>query len=132
MQKDTEKVLPSQEKQYSINEIKKQPSKDSTAYFSDSLFTNLELELKEISKTVFQGYEENYKPSVSLDTTGFIKGKGLVFSQYCKDICESYLTDKNAGIKLVLPSSYDGGISGLLFSPACNQFIVYSSYDRPD
>jgi hypothetical protein len=131
MRQDSEK-LTLQEKQSRINNSEIETSKDSAVFFSDSLFANLELELKEVSKNIFQGYEINYKPTCGLDSNGFIKGKGLILSHYCKDICESYLTDKKKGIKLVLPSNYDAGIMDLLFSPSCNQFLVYSSYDGPD
>ncbi|MBK9425506.1 MAG: hypothetical protein IPN54_15465 [Bacteroidetes bacterium] len=32
----------------------------------------------------------------------------------------------------MLPSDYDSGILGMLFSPSCKQLLVYSSYDGPD
>jgi len=132
VRQDTEKVISTQENQSGTMNPEIETSKDSVVFFSDSLFANSELELKEISKNIFQGFEKNYKPACDLDSNGFIKGKGLILSHYCKDICESYLTDKKQGIKMVLPSNYDAGIMGLLFSPSCNQFIVYSSYDGPD
>ena len=132
VRKDTEKVTSIQEKQSRITNPEIETSKDSVDLISDSLFANLEFELKEISKYIFQGFEKNYKPTCALDSNGFIKGKELILSHYCKDICESYLTDKKNGLKIVLPSTYDAGIMGLLFSPSCNQFIVYSSYEGPD
>lgn len=101
-------------------------------YFYDSLFSNIELELKVISSIQFNEFEKKYKTDCTLDTSGFINGKGLFYSKYCKEICESYLTDRSAGVKLVLPSGYDAGVIGLIVAPSCNQFILYSSYDRQD
>lgn len=132
LQRVTSNSLISIEKQSLITEKEHIAADDTEVYFSDSLFANLELNLKTISNNNYNYFEKKFETTCTLDTNGFIKGKGLVFSQYCKDICESYLIDKNAGVKLVLPSSYDGGIIGLLLSPSCNQFIVYSSYNRPD
>lgn len=132
LQGDAEKNLISLDSQSTTNNTKIGTFKDSTVYFSDTLFKNLELEFTEISRNIFQGNLKNYKPACDLDSNGFIKEKGLIYRHTCKDICEDYLIDRKEGVKLVLPSDYDAGITGLLFSPSCNQFIVYSSYDSPD
>jgi hypothetical protein len=106
--------------------------KDSLIYFYDNLFNNLNSELKVISDSKFKDFQKAYKATCELDKSGFVNGKGLILDHYCKDICETYLIDKKEKIKLVLPSDYDQGIIGLIISPSCNQFIVYSSYDGPD
>lgn len=130
-QQYTSKII-SSEKQSEISDTENGVSKDSTVYFSDSLFFNLETELKEISNSQFPDYKKEHKTNCSIDTNGFVKGKGLILSHYCNEICESYLIDQKERIKLILPSSYDQGITGLDISPSCNQVIVYSSYDGPD
>jgi len=122
----------SSQNQLDTNDAEDNVAKDSTVYLSDSLFTNLKTELNEISNSQFAGYKKNHLTSCSIDTNGFVKGKGLILSHYCNEICESFLIDKKEGIKLVMPSSYDQGIVGLDISPSCNQFIVYSSYDGID
>ncbi|HEX5002676.1 MAG TPA: hypothetical protein VFW78_09265 [Bacteroidia bacterium] len=113
------------------NSVIETPEK-SVIYFSDSLYSKLKLHFEEISINSFQKYVKMYEPACALDSNGFIKGKGIIFSRYCKDICESYLTDQYSHATLMLPSGFDAGIMGLLFSPSCRQFIVYSSYDGPD
>jgi len=132
MRQDLDNISLPQENEPLNNNPNIESSKDSLVFFSDSLFRNLDSKLKVISKNTFQGYEKNYRPTCSLDSNGFMKDKGLVLGNYCKDICESYLLDKKERIKLILPSDYDQGIIGLDLSPSCNQFIVYSSYDRPN
>lgn len=106
--------------------------KDSVIYFDGNLYKDLDSELKEISNNKFKDYKKTYKTTCELDKNGFVSGKGLILDRYCKDICETYLIDKKKKNKLVLPADYDQGIIGLIISPSCNQFIVYSSYDGPD
>gem|GEM_PF-1711406 len=132
VQQDTENVLVSQAKQPTINKTEIETSKDSVVFFSYSLFSDLNSESIEISKNLYELYWKNCKCTCSIDSNGFIKGKGLIFSHDCNEICQSFLTDNKDGVKLILPSDYDAGIIGLDISPSCNQFIVYSSYDGPD
>lgn len=107
-------------------------TQDSAIYMYDSLFTELNTELKEIPISKFSEYEKKYKTSCTKDSTGFIKGKGLIIENSCNEVCVSYLTDIMEKIKLILPTSYDQGIIELVISPDCKRFIVYSSYDGPD
>ncbi|MES2679414.1 MAG: hypothetical protein V4635_05990 [Bacteroidota bacterium] len=125
-------IVLSSEKQPNISSKENSESKDSLIYFNDSHFADLGLVFKEISISQYKDCEKKNKRTCSIDTNGFVKGKGLILGHFCKDICESYLIDKKERIKLVLPCNYDQGIIGLEISPSCNQFIVYSSYDRPD
>lgn len=106
--------------------------KDSIIYFDENLFKDLDSELKVVSDSKFKDYLKAYKTNCELDKSGFIKGKGLIFDRYCNEICETYLIDKKKKITVALPSDYDQGIIGLMVSPSCNQFIVYSSYDGSD
>lgn len=105
---------------------------DSSIYLYDSLFADLNSELKEIPSSKFSEYEKKYKISCTKDSTGFIKDKGLIIEHACDEVCVSYLTDIKEKIKLILPSAYDQGIIDLVISPDCKRFIVYSSYDGPD
>jgi hypothetical protein len=107
-------------------------TQDSAIYLYDSLFADLNGELREIPNSKFSEYEKKYKISCTKDSTGFIKGKGLIIEHACDEVCVSYLTDIKEKIKLILPSAYDRGIINLVISPDCKRFIVYSSYDGPD
>ena len=105
---------------------------DSLLLFEDSLYRKLDLELNEITELEYKRFEKIYKLNCSVDTGGFISGYGLSVKSACDEICETYLIESKSRNKILLPSSYDGGIAGLTFSPSCNQFIVFSSYDGPD
>lgn len=107
-------------------------TQDSAIYLYDSLFADLNSELKEIPSSKFSEYEKKYKTSCTKDSTGFIKGKGLIIEHSCNEVCVSYLTDIKEKIKLILPTAYDQGIIDLVISPDCKRFLVYSSYDGPD
>lgn len=107
-------------------------NKDYSLSNNDSIFYDLKFDAKEISKDKYQDIEKKLIRTCSIDTSGFVKGKGLILEHFCKDICELYLIDEKKKIKLMLPSNFDGGITGLVISPDCNQFFVYSSYDSAD
>lgn len=93
---------------------------------------NLELNITEISKKEFQSYKAKYKTSCVLDSGEFISGSGLYVIHDCKEICETYLAERNTNRKILMPSTYDSGILKMLLSPSCNQLLVCSSYDGPD
>lgn len=57
---------------------------------------------------------------------------GLTVDHDCGDICETYLKEKSSSKKMLLPSTFDSGVRGLVFSPSDNRFLIYSSYDGPD
>ena len=105
---------------------------DNSLCDNDSIFYDLRFDVKEISKGKYKDHEKKLIRTCSIDTNGFVKGKGLILDRFCKDICELYLIDEKKKIKLALPSNFDGGIKGLVISPDCNQFFVYSSYDEAD
>lgn len=90
------------------------------------------LNLTEISKIEFQSYKGKYKTSCVLDSGQFISGSGLYVIHDCKEICETYLAERNTNRKMLMPSTYDAGILKMLLSPSCNQLLVCSSYDGPD
>jgi hypothetical protein len=119
-------------KQVYRSNIEMSATQDSSIYLYDSLFAELNSELKEIPTSKFSEYEKKYKTSCTKDSNGFIKGKGLIIEHACDEVCVSYLTDIKEKIKLILPSAYDRGIIDLVISPDCKRFIVYSSYDGPD
>ncbi len=104
----------------------------SITILEDFSFINLELDLKEITKDDYERYTKAYKTKCIVESGGFISEYGLSVSRNCKEICETYLVENKSGKKMLLPSNYDTGILGLLLSPSCNQFIIYSSYDGPD
>jgi hypothetical protein len=110
---------------------------DSTTYNEadlipqDSLFKPLELELKEIKEKEFNQFKNAYATNCRIDSSGFISGYGLTVDTSCHEICLTDLVD-STGKMMQLPSDYDQGILGLIFSPSCNQFIIYSGYDAPD
>lgn len=91
-----------------------------------------DLVLTEISEKEFQKYLSEYKISCKIDSGKFVEGSGIYVRQFCDEICETYLYEYKTNNRTILPSDYDSGISSMLFSPSCNQFLVYSSYDGPD
>ncbi len=92
----------------------------------------IDLILTEISDKEFQKYLSEYKISCKIDSGKFVEGSGIYVRQFCDEICETYLYEYKTNQRTILPSDYDSGILGMLFSPSCNQFLVYSSYDGPD
>ncbi|UTW61307.1 hypothetical protein KFE98_14980 [bacterium SCSIO 12741] len=93
----------------------------------------LELETKAITQQDFEQYKntfDSYQPPI-LDSNGIIKALNAYLVTNCDEICESHLLDQDGKVCL-LPSDYDSGILGLLFSPDAKQMIVYSSYDGPE
>ena len=105
---------------------------DSLIFYSDSLYSDLELNFTEISKNEFQSYIRKYKPDCVLDSGHFISGSDLYVSHDCNEICETYLAERTTNRKMLMPSNYDAGILNMLLSPTCHQLIVSSSYDGPD
>lgn len=91
-----------------------------------------DLVLTEISGKEFQSFLSEYKISCKIDSGKFVEGSGIYVKQFCDEICETYLYEHKTNNRTILPSDYDSGISGMLFSPSCKQFLVYSSYDGPD
>ncbi|MBK7970257.1 MAG: hypothetical protein IPK08_15670 [Bacteroidetes bacterium] len=73
-----------------------------------------------------------YKINCKIDSGRFVEGSGIYVRQFCDEICETYLYEYKTNNRTMLPSDYDSGILGMLFSPSCKQFLVYSSYDGPD
>ncbi len=100
-------------------------------YSKNTIETN-DLILKEITQEDFERYSQNYKTSCHIGTDGFINGYDLIVSKECDEICETYLVEKSSGKKSLMPSHFDEGLMGMLFSPSCNQFLIFSSYDGPD
>lgn len=122
-------ILQMKSKDEMIEQIK---VNDSLIFYSDSLFIDLDINFTEISENDFQSCKQEYSPGCVLDSGHFISGSGLYVKHYCDEICETYLCERNTDRKMLIPSNFDGGISNILLSPACNQLIVYSSYDGPD
>jgi hypothetical protein len=91
-----------------------------------------DLVLTDISEKEFQKFLSEYKISCKIDSGKFVDGSGIFVKQFCDEICETYLYEYKTNQRTILPSDYDSGILGMLFSPSCNQFLVYSSYDGPD
>lgn len=109
------------------------PIGDSLIIFPyDSVFSDMNLVLTEISEKQYKSYLNKYKISCVLDSGRFIKGSGISISHECSEICTTYLCEKSTHQKLMLPTDYDGGILGMLLSPSCGQLLIYSSYDGPD
>lgn len=97
----------------------------------DSSLTEIQPMPQSISQDNFNQYTRTNTPPC-VGTTDPFKAAGLSITQQCDEICETYLLEIQTGNKLYLPSSYDAGIAGMLVSPSCKQFIVWSSYDGPD
>lgn len=102
----------------------------------DSLFKFKDLKFETISQYEFEKYELDYARKIKnasiIDTNGYIKSLDLIVIGDCKEICETYLEESKSGKKMLLPSNFDAGILGLLFSASGKQFIIFSSYDGPD
>lgn len=126
-------VIPDTLKKSNINDkIERKTVTDALILHNDSLSGNPELNFTEISKNEFQSYKGKYKTNCVLDSGQFISGSGLYVIQDCKEICETYLAERNTNRKMLMPSTYDAGILKMLLSPSCNQLVVCSSYDGPD
>ena len=114
------------------DKLERKVANDAVVGHNDALYPNLELNLTEISKNEFQSYIGKYKTGCVLDSGQFISGSGLYVIRDCKEICETYLAERNTNKKMLMPSTYDAGILKMLLSPSCNQLAVCSSYDGPD
>jgi hypothetical protein len=102
---------------------------------ADSLSSKInydELNFTEISKNEFQSYKEKYKMSCVLDSGKFISGSNLYVIHDCKEVCQTYLAERNTNKKMLMPSNYDSGVLKMLLSPSCTQLLVCSSYDGPE
>lgn len=102
---------------------------------ADSLSSKIyydKLNFTEISKNEFQSYKEKYKTSCVLDSGQFINGSNLYVIHDCKEICQTYLAERNTNKKMLMPSNYDSGVLKMLLSPSCTQLLVCSSYDGPE
>jgi hypothetical protein len=86
----------------------------------------------EISDKDFQEYLSGYKINCSIDSGKFVEGSGIYVKNICDETCTTFLYEYATINRITLPSDYDSGIAGMLFSPSCNQFLIYSSYDGPD
>lgn len=104
----------------------------SVVHSPEVVVRDTDLVLTEISEKEFQKYLSEYKISCKIDSGKFVEDSGIFVKQFCDEICETYLYEYKTNNRTILPSDYDSGISGMLFSPSCNQFLVYSSYDGPD
>lgn len=111
---------------------KKQSIEDSVEIYHDSLYFELEPNFTEISEEEFHVYKNKYNTTCVIDSSHFIQGSNMYIAQDCKEICDTYLCEKNTKRKLRLPSGFDSGISTILLSPSCTQMIICSSYDGPD
>lgn len=100
----------------------------SDIYFADSLFADLHPVFTTIPKEKF----EKLDSIVECGTGVFMRKTDLYTKSQCDEICQTFLIEKKTGKKLVLPCSYDAGILGLIASPSCDKFIIYSSYDSGD
>ena len=126
---ETISVIPHVPTKGKYEKIGRKIVRDSLVLYSDSLYSKLELEFKEVSKNEFQSYKRKYKTECTLDSGNFISGSGLYVSRKCDEICETYLSERTTNRKMLLPSTYDAGVLGMLLSPNCGNLIVCSSYD---
>ena len=105
---------------------------DSLVTYNDSLFKVWSPKWIKISASDFNSYKSKLSSSCALDSLNFISGTNLKIVHHCNEICESYLAEVNSNRKFQLPCDYDGGVGGVVFSPNCNQMLVFSSYDGSD
>jgi hypothetical protein len=105
---------------------------DSLVTYNDSLFKVWSPKWIRISAGDFNNYKSKLSSSCSLDSLNFISGTNLKIVHHCNEICEPYLAEVNSNRKFLLPCNYDGGVGGVVFSPDCNQVLVFSSYDGSD
>jgi hypothetical protein len=99
---------------------------DSSRIINLNLFDYLELNLLEISNKKFNSHLANSDTVCQLIDFGFSEERN------CDEICETYLKENFSTKRMLLPSDYDSGVLGFSFSPNCDLFIVWSSYDGPD
>lgn len=79
----------------------------------------------------FDQYLKNAKSKCTIDT-GSISGTDYVLKTECKDVCSTYLTNRNTRVQTELSCTYDQGIREVLFSPSCKKLLTYAGYDTPD
>lgn len=94
-------------------------------------FKQVHPKMTTISQKKYQELQQQINACAS-DTGAFFASKGLRYHQSCDEVCVSFLTDLKNGIRMVVPSNYDEGISGIIVSPECNKLGVYSAYDGTD
>jgi hypothetical protein len=111
---------------------KKENKVANSMIFEDSSFLTFNPDYAEISENEYKEHEKKNTSACVIGEGGAIKGTNLSFLTDCDETCENLLTDNNSGKTLLLPSSFDSGISGFVFSPSCEKFIVFSSYDGTD
>lgn len=105
---------------------------DSLIYPYESLFSNLNLTLIEISQKQFQSYSNKSNLGCEIDSGQFIQRSEIYVRHDCNEICETYLCEKATNRKMIMPLNYDAGILSMLFSPSCSQLMISSSNDGPD
>lgn len=124
---------PSQSKKASLAESDTISATDNTLqYFTDSIYKKIDLNFSEISQSEFQSYQQKYKTDCMLDSGTFIKGTDIYITRSCDEVCDTYFVEKKTGNKRLVPSTYDGGVQGILLSPTYDQLLVFSCYDGPD
>ncbi len=86
----------------------------------------------DISAEKFNQYLKAAKSKCAIDSAGNISGTGYALETECKDVCSTYLLNRENGIKTDLACAYDQGIRGVVFSPSCKKLLTYAGYDGPD
>lgn len=95
-------------------------------------FKPVKLKLTTISSKKYQELQQQQTNACASDTGAFFASKGLRYHQSCHEVCVSFLTDLKNGVRMVVPSTYDGGITAMVVSPHCTRLVVHSAYDGTD
>lgn len=98
--------------------------------YDDSLATDRHLQ--KISSTAFMNVILHATERDQREPLDKLEQLGLYLDSECDEICETYLKEKKGKGEMLLPSDFDQGVMGMVFSPSGKYFVIYSSYDGPD
>lgn len=104
---------------------------DSLRYVDDAAFADVRLK-RIISQKAFEMHKAKYSAGCILGTGQRSGERGLYLIRDCNEVCDTYIGEAATNKKLLLPSTFDVGVSTVLPSPDCKRLIVWSTYDMPD
>lgn len=104
---------------------------DSLHFVDNSSFADVQLTTS-ISQKEFKNHKAKYVSGCVITTDRPVGEPGFYIIRNCHNICDTYLGEAGTNRKLLLPSTFDAGITNVLPSPDCKKLIVFSSYDMPD
>jgi hypothetical protein len=132
LSKDTRSILIPDTTMASNAKAREVMFKDSIVLWDTKEFKPIKTKLANLTWKKYQEMLQQLNKECASDTGDFLSSKGLRYHQTCDEVCTSFLTDLKNGVRMVVPSNYDGGLRGMVVSPKCSRLAFYSSYDGID